>query len=141
MYRKEYIDVTFPDGSINRVMLYVMNGAGISTPSDTYYGGIMEGYQDFGLPVECLIAARESAIRQSYTRHKEESYWYPKAAKKPVILPALTEEEYIRLFDDPAEPDSFYNDEPDPFIDSGESPYDDRTDTNPGKVRTYTVEW
>lgn len=141
MYRKEYIDVTFPEGSINRVMLYVMNGGGISTPSDTYYEGIQEGYADFGLPVDSLIAARESAVHQSYTRHKEESYWYPKVAKKPAPIAPLSKEEYIRLFDDPAEPDSFYDDIPDPFIDSDESPYDDRTDTKPGKVRTYTVEW
>lgn len=50
LYRKEII---------NGMMTYVMNTAGVSPPSTTYFETIRKGYEDFGLDQDHLEEARE----------------------------------------------------------------------------------
>jgi gamma-glutamylcyclotransferase (GGCT)/AIG2-like uncharacterized protein YtfP len=55
-----------------RVMLYVMNDQDwISTPGKHYLNVIREGYQDFGLDLEALMAAFDHAMENQIARSRD----------------------------------------------------------------------
>ena len=77
LYEKENITVRTGDGKDVVVMAYIMTGElwrDPTIPSPAYYGGILEGYRQNGLPVPELEAALKNVhdeVRQA--RHFERS--------------------------------------------------------------------
>ena len=75
LYEKEDIAVRTGDGKDVTVMVYIMTGElwrDPAIPSPAYYGGILEGYRQNGLPVSELEAALKNVhdeVRQA--RHFE----------------------------------------------------------------------
>ena len=75
VYEKEDITVRTGDGKDVTVMAYIMTGElwrDPAIPSPAYYGGILEGYRQNGLPVPELEAALKNVhdeVRQA--RHFE----------------------------------------------------------------------
>ena len=65
LYRKVYLRMLL-NGQKCRIMFYVMNRDRISPPSAGYYHTIEQGYRDWHLNVDTLIAARSSSIKDSY---------------------------------------------------------------------------
>jgi hypothetical protein len=61
MYRKEYIRLSV-GGQIVHALIYVMNDDFYALPSSWYFESIVQGYRDFGLPVEDLYAALDDLI-------------------------------------------------------------------------------
>lgn len=90
MYRKEIVPLTGLDGE-TELMLYTMNSTGIMPPSEGYLHTIMEGYEDFGLPLKPLREAVKASWsdkapsyveRQRYRRTGRPRLALTKAVKK-----------------------------------------------------------
>ncbi len=75
LYRKEYLKLLV-DGEERDCLYYQMNSQGIMPPSENYLNVILDGYKDFGLPLEALEAAWDESwgnkkpTRQLRRRHK-----------------------------------------------------------------------
>jgi len=65
-YDKRMVTVRDNQGRSLSVMAYIMDGRFREPmlPSDSYYNGILEGYQQNGLPTDCLKRAWEHSVRE-----------------------------------------------------------------------------
>lgn len=85
-YEKETVSVRDREGNIIPCMVYVMTRERMRSPalpSQSYYEGIRQGYQENGLPLEALdqavdfacveVAVRDQQVRQENFFHKAQS--------------------------------------------------------------------
>jgi Uncharacterized conserved protein len=64
-YGKEDITVNLPDGSKQKVMVYIMTpGYTIEPPSNSYYICIAQGYKDCKLQISKLIQAKKRTYQE-----------------------------------------------------------------------------
>jgi hypothetical protein len=92
MYRKIYITLPgLPDGE-TQIMLYVMRSTGIMPPAHHYYNVIEDGYADFGLETNALLAALKNAHDAMHLTHVERKRvrrnGRPTVKARPVPKPA-----------------------------------------------------
>jgi len=92
MYEKKHLMIDgLPDGETT-VMFYVMNSIGIYPPSSGYFAGIKDGYRDFDLPVQPLIAALEASYDDKKPTHVERQRLRrtgrPRLAARPSVVAA-----------------------------------------------------
>lgn len=91
LYDKRYFVVEV-DGQVGECLFYKMRSKGVYPPFDSYFGCIVEGYEDFGLDQQLLEAALEHShnrkrktqdIRDRYRRYRG----------RPSLAKALPEED------------------------------------------------
>lgn len=84
-YDKRMVTVRDGDGRSLSVMAYIMDERFREPilPTDTYYNGILEGYQQNGLPVAALKKAWEHAVQEVHQETKRINRMFTDHAKPP----------------------------------------------------------
>ena len=84
-YDKKMVTVRDSEGRSLSVMAYIMDGRFREPmlPTDTYYNGILEGYQQNGLPVSALKKAWDHAVREVHQETERINAIFTDRAKPP----------------------------------------------------------